>query len=247
MFYLKKLLTALVMPPFGLLLLVLAGILLSRRHPRTGRGLAIGALAALFALCFDPVADALLHSLETQPVISAANLKEAQAIVVLGGGMYPEAPEYGGDAIGRWSLERVRYGARLQKLTGLPMLVSGGSPFGGTPEAHTMRVVVEEDLHGSVKWAEDASRDTAENAAFSAKLLKADGVTRIALVTHAWHLKRATGWFEREGLQVFPAPTAFTTSLPFGFDTLLPSAEALRKSSFALKEWLGIFVARLTG
>ncbi len=246
MFYLKKLISALVLPPTGPLLLAWFGLWLTRRHPRSGRVLVFCALFVLTALSLPPVALGLMQSLEQFPPISAQNLARAQAIVVLGGGNYHGAPEYGGDTVGRWTLERVRYSAYLQRHTGLPILVTSGAPYGGRPEGETMKEAIERDLGGKVKWAENASRDTAENAAYSARILKANGISRIALVSHGWHLPRAAELFARAGLEVIAAPTVFSTESPSSFAQALPSAGALLTSSLALHEWLGIFAQRLT-
>ncbi len=245
MFYLKKLLSALFIPPFGLILLGLVGLWLARRHARLGRGIMAISLLGLAAMSISPLADALMHSLETLPPISAQNLARAQAIVVLGGGIYPDAPEYGGDTVSRASLERVRYGAYLQQRTHLPILVTGGTVYGGKPEGEAMKEAIVRDFHGEVRWVEDASRDTAENAAYSAKMLKAAGISRIALVSNAWHLPRAIELFRRQGLEVLPAPMGYTTTTASVFAQALPSADALVKSYIALHEWLGIFVQRL--
>ena len=245
MFYVKKILSALVLPPLGLILLAFFGIWLMRRHPRLGRGITAIALLALAVLSLPPVADALMHGLETSPPVSAPALARAQAIVVLGGGTYSAAPEYGDDTVSRWTLERVRYGAYLQKHSGLPILVTGGAPFGGRPEGEAMKETIERDFHGRVQWAENASRDTAENAVYSAAMLKSAGIKRIALVSHGWHLPRAIALFERQGLEVIAAPTVFATPGPSLFARALPSAAWLNESSMALHEWLGILVDQM--
>ena len=246
MFLAKKLISALVLPPTGLLLLALFGLWLARRHPRTGRGVAAFAVLALLALSMPPVADALSGSHETHAPIAAADLATAEAIVVLGGGNYHDAPEYGGDTVSRWTLERVRYGVHLQRRSGFPILVTGGAPFGGRPEGDAMKEAIERDFGVKVKWAEIESRDTAENALYSAQILKAAGVKRVALVSHADHLPRAVPLFEGQGLAVIAAPMGFKTRSPSGIANALPSAGALDASSDALREWLGRFVARLT-
>lgn len=247
MFYAKKLLSALVLPPAGPILLALWGLWLSRRHPRTGRAISAAALLGMLALSLPPVAEALMQGLEDRPPIAAQDLARAQAIVVLGGGKRDAAPEYGGDTVNAWSLERVRYAAVLQKRSGLPLLVTGGAPTGGRPEAEAMKDAVEHELGGKVRWTETESRDTAENAAYSARLLKADGVARIALVSHAWHLKRAVELFEREGLQVFAAPTGYTRLPTALFDRWRPSISAFSNSAEALHEWLGLVAQSLNG
>src|SRR5690242_4899970 len=96
MFLLKKMLSALLLPPFGLLLVAAFGLLLARWRPALGRRLSLAALTALAALSVPAVGDALLRSLETSPPITAAALAGADAIVVLGGRAYHAAPEFGG-------------------------------------------------------------------------------------------------------------------------------------------------------
>ena len=64
-----------------------------------------------------------------QRALAGEEAQRAGAIVVLGGGRYDEAPEYGDDTISLAGLRRVRYAAVLQRRTGLPVLVSGGSVY----------------------------------------------------------------------------------------------------------------------
>ena len=62
------------------------------------------------------------------------------------------------------------------------------------------------DFHIEPRWVEDRSRDTFQNAQFSARMLKAAGVSRIILVTDAAHEWRAVHEFTSAGLAVVPAP-----------------------------------------
>jgi uncharacterized SAM-binding protein YcdF (DUF218 family) len=247
MFLLKKILAALILPPAGPLLLAALGLWLTRarsqRWQHAGRWLAGLAMLGLLALSLPLVSNALMAPLEPNPPITAAQLRRVQAIVILGGGSYFGAPEYGGDTVGYTTLERLRYGARLARASRLPLLVTGGAPFGGRPEAESMREALEQDFGVKVRWVEGASRDTAENASLSAPLLKAAGITRIALVSHGWHLPRAVPLFEQQGLQVTPAPTVFSTGPPSWFENLRPGG--LTHSRHALNEYLGRFYNRL--
>jgi uncharacterized SAM-binding protein YcdF (DUF218 family) len=239
-FLLKKILSALLLPPTSLILLAFAGLWLSRRHPGTGKTLIALALATLLILSLPITGNALLRSLETAPPISEAQLKNIQAIVILGGRKNNNAPEYGGiDTVSKSTLERLRYGARLQRQTGKPILVTGGAPFGGRPEADAMAETLKQDFHAKTVWVENRSNDTAENAAYSASILKQHGLTRIALVSQAWHLPRAIKNFEQQGLTVTPAPTGFVDAEADPIAQWLPKASALDKSSMAIKEHLG--------
>lgn len=247
MFLLKKILAAAILPPTGPVLLALLGLWLTRsRKPRWqagGRLLAALALLSLLLLSLPMVGNALMAPLEQNPPISKARLQQVQAIVVLGGGSYYAAPEYGGDTVSRWTLERLRHGARLARESGRPLLVTGGAPFGGRPEAESMHDALEKDFGVKVRWVEGASRDTVENASLSAPMLKASGIKRIALVSHGWHLPRAIPLFEKEGLDVIAAPTAFSTGSPSLIEDLLPREMA--RSRQALSEYLGLLYTRL--
>lgn len=248
MFLLKKILAALILPPAGPVLLALFGLWLarsckSRRWQHGGAALASLSLVSLLLLSLPVVGNALIAPLEGQTPITAAQLQRVQAIVILGAGSYYAAPEYGGDTVSQYTLERLRYGARLARESRLPLLVTGGAPFGGRAEAESMREALEKDFGVKVRWIEASSRDTAENASLSAAMLKAAGVTRVALVSHGWHLPRAVFLFERQGLEVTPAPTAFSTGSPSPIEDLLPGG--MNRSRQALLEYLGRFYSHL--
>jgi uncharacterized SAM-binding protein YcdF (DUF218 family) len=247
MFLAKKILSALVLPPAGPIFLIFLGLWLTGSKSRRWRdgGKYLAALSALFLLILSLpiVGNALMRPLEPYPPITPAQLNQAQAIVVLGGGSYHAAPEYGNDTVNSATLERLRYGARLARESQLPLLVTGGAPFGGRPEGESMREGLERDFGIRPRWVEVASRDTAENASLSAPMLKAAGVTHIALLSHGWHLPRAIPLFEREGFAVIPAPTQFSTGSPSWIGDLLPSG--LVTSRQALHEYLGQLFNRI--
>jgi uncharacterized SAM-binding protein YcdF (DUF218 family) len=232
-------LSDLVLPPTSLVVLALGGLALLRRRPRIGTLLAGGSVLALLALSLPVVAAALARTLEPPPVTAAA-LKRAQAIVILAGGSNRGAPEWGGETVKTYTLQRVRYGAKLARETGLPILVTGGTTQPGrTAEAAQMRAVLVDEYGLAVRWTETASTTTRENAILAARELQAAGVTRIALVTDALHMPRAQRAFERAGLDVIAAPTAYAGQRPFCLDQLVPGAAALHLSHLALHEWVG--------
>jgi uncharacterized SAM-binding protein YcdF (DUF218 family) len=243
MYLMKQLILNLILPPAGPLLIAIGSIFLVRYRPRLGKFLAGAALSSLLLLSTSWVAGSLLASLQQFPAITEQQLNTCQAIVVLGGGMYRRAPEYGGDTIGYTSLERLRYAIRLSKRSGLPILATGGAPEGGMAEAEAMARSAQEDFSTKIRWIEGASLNTADNARMSAAMLKRNGIERIALVTHAWHLRRAVTLFEAAGLSVVPAPTAFSTQ-PSDFSVFIPNAAALAASRQALHEWLGILAEK---
>ena len=239
MFLAKKVLAALILPPAGPLLLALGGLWLTRWRLQAGRLCAALGCAVLLVLSLPWVADRLSATIEDVAPLAPEQLATAQAIVILGGGTYRRAPEYGDDTTSAATLERLRYGAYLARRSGLPVLVTGGAPFGGRPEGEAMREALERDFQVPVPWTESRSRDTGENAALSAPLLREAGISRIALVTHAFHMKRAQALFAAAGFQVIPAPTAFAGGEESLLESFLPSMIALSQSGRVLHEHLG--------
>jgi uncharacterized SAM-binding protein YcdF (DUF218 family) len=248
----------LMLPPSSQFLVIAIGLALWRRRPRAGRIVAGTGLALLAFLSTPGGASFLVTPLEnlTGPVL-APERAGAQAIVVIAAGRVRHAPEYGmRDIPDYYALARLRYAARLQRRTGLPILVSGGNGSSGADPAPTdrawtkadaMAAALREDFAVPVRWIETRSRDTGENATCSAPLLRAAGVRRILLVTDAMHMARARTAFQRAGLDVVSAPTMFFGRDQLQLDSWVPSAEGLRRSWYATYEWLGIFWYRVRG
>jgi uncharacterized SAM-binding protein YcdF (DUF218 family) len=233
----KMLFKALILPPAAPLVVALVGLLIWRRHPRTGRALTAAGLLALFLLSLPVVATLLIRAVDASPPLDLARAAEAQAIVILGGGVRRNALEYGGATVNRLTLERLRYGARVARALELPVLVSGGRSAPSLPsEAELMRGVLQAEYGVPVRWAEDRSTNTHENAVMSAAVLRAAGIGRVVLVAHGFDMPRATAEFAAAGIETIRAPTgvplpAFTAVLDY-----VPSAEALQGSYYALYE-----------
>jgi uncharacterized SAM-binding protein YcdF (DUF218 family) len=238
-------------PPGIVVLAVLLGLLLQLRWRALGGLVVLVSVALLFALSLPFTGRALVAPLEAAaPPLPPATLtpehakNQADTIVVLGGGRYANASEYGDtDAVNEPTLARLRYAAWLHRRTGLPILVTGGAPFGeDTAEALLMQAALEEDFQVRPKWAETRSRNTQENAVFSKQILTAAGIRRVYLVTHAWHMPRAQWAFVNAGLDPVPAPMGFSTlgkgeRAGLGY---LPSMHGLALSNLALRERLGL-------
>ncbi|MCL2656743.1 MAG: YdcF family protein [Betaproteobacteria bacterium] len=251
-FFAKKVLVALFMPPTLPILLVIVGLVLLHWRRRLGLALAWSG-ALLSVLLTQPITVSwMVGALETAPVVAPAQLREAQAIVILAGGRRAYAPEFrGGQTVNRLTLERIRYGAKLARETDLPILVSGGAPTRGTPEAELMRRALIDDYGITPKWVETRSLDTAGNAQLSAPILHAHGIQRIVLVTHAAHMTRAAAEFRHAGFEVIPAPTAFLASPTdheeIELSTFFPNANAAYAGWYGSHEWVGILIQRLQG
>jgi uncharacterized SAM-binding protein YcdF (DUF218 family) len=116
--------------------------------------------------------------------------------------------------------------------------VSGGLVLDkeGKTLAQVMAELLREDFQSGEVWLEDKSRTTGENAFFSKKLLAEKQIDTIYLVTQAWHMPRSVAIFEKAGLKVIPAPTAFEGGKPFTMLALLPGAKAMNISRYAIRE-----------
>jgi len=241
-FLLKKYVSILLLPPTLPLLCSAIGLLLVRRRPRIGLTLAWGGLLLTWCLSTPAFVRLLTTPLENVPVLSAEKLMRGEAIVILGAGAHRHMPEYGRSGPTRLALERLRYGARLARHSGLPVLLSG--------EVGPMADVLENDFSIAPRWRESGSLDTADNARRSAAILVKAGVRRIVLVTHAAHMRRALGEFGMHGIEVIPAPTAFLSmrerdDTDLEYVDYLPGPSAAFTAWYALHEWLGLAALEL--
>jgi len=241
----KPLISVLLFPPASLLLLMLAGVILMRFSKLWGKALcAIGAVMLWLLSCSATAYGLSQLLLRTYPPLSTEALKQAQAIVVLGGGVELYAPQYGQPIIGSEAYQRLVYGRYLKTFHDLPLVYSGGKGWRASSaqtvtEAQVAGYVLQRDFGLRFFLADEASRDTRENALRSYAILSAKNIQRIALVTHDWHMQRSLEQFEAAGFEVIPAPMGYTQP-PMRWDTdYLPSANGLRTSNRVLHEWLG--------
>ncbi len=231
----KFLLKSIILPPAGPLLLAGLGVYLLRRRPRMARLCLLLGLGSLWLLSTPLVADALTGLAERYPPLNFQSAAGAQAVVILGGGgQRAFAPEYAGPAAEPLLLERLSYGAYVAGRTGLPVLVTGLHI-----EADAMSSTLRRNFGVQTRWVEDESHDTFENARNSVRLLKADGVRRIVLVTRATHMWRSVQEFAAAGIDVVPAPVGILTVRDVGMSRYAPNPDALLRAYAAVYELLG--------
>jgi uncharacterized SAM-binding protein YcdF (DUF218 family) len=256
----NKSLGAFALPPGLNLLWFVIGFLLIKKYPKISKTVIIFSSASLWLFSLPWFSNKLIIGLEQEPPINLSQIKQYvvdpadgyvsdgsnkvnRAIVVLAGSRITLAPEYGDiDTVGQSTLERVSYASWLTKKTNLPVLLSGGSVFEqATPLAVLMNHAFLTHFSVAPRWLESKSKNTAENAIYSSKILKQNKIDEILLVTHAWHMPRAKWCFENQGIKVISAPTGFLSNRTDlkRFDQFLPSAQAIQTSSWALHEMIG--------
>lgn len=250
-----KALAMLLLPPGILVVMGLLGLLFLRRT--WGRGLIVLSLLLFWVLATEPLRDLLLSPLERHyPALVQQEVAgdDRTAIVLLGGGLYEQAPEYGGvDMLSNHSLMRTAYAADLARTTGYEIYTSGGIVLSkrAEPEALVMQRWLERlGVEPGNIHTEIASRTTWENAARIREALEGTGGRRLLLVTSAMHMPRAMLVFESEfestGLQVVPAPCDYQgEQQPYHLLDYLPGSAAFSDSAEGLHEYLGWLWYRL--
>ncbi|WP_108125765.1 YdcF family protein [Saccharospirillum mangrovi] len=247
---LRYLLKFLLLPPLAQLLGLVIAALLWRRLPRLAKTLAVLSVVSLWALATPRISGWLIAGLEQQyPLLTPAELiaSNAEAIVVISAGLDPTGTEFGRPSASDHTLLRLRYTAFAQRQTGLPILVSGGLVLSKSSLtlANVMAADLEEHFRVPVRWFETESRNTDENARYSAEILASQGIDRIVLITEAFHMPRAVMAFKRVGFSVVAAPTAPLDHTESAVLAWVPNANALSNSNLALHEYLGWLVYRL--
>ncbi|MEM8593828.1 MAG: YdcF family protein [Pseudomonadota bacterium] len=246
--FIRKTLYALLTPPsiffIGLLFVV------SAYHRRWARILLLLMTLVFAALSTPFVANAIHERLNLYPVLTAqeAASTQAQAIVVLSGGVQGHVAEYQSYMPNASSIVRALYAAQLHRQTGLPVLVTGGGRRDGGPTGgELIRDFMQNELKVPVQWVESNSQTTLENARYTHELLSQEGVVRIVLVTEGYHMTRSFDVFTRYGFEVTPAPT--WQSVPrysfSSWDQWIPTASDLSRSMTGLHEFVGMLWYRI--
>ena len=244
MIYLIKFLYSWLLPP-ACFVLALAGLgwrLWRRSHRLSGVAWTVALL--LYAAAAPPVSEWLLRGLEYR--YAPAAVAGADGIVVLGGGTVKDVPTPPG-----WSgqlhdaaSQRLLAAYALHRQTGLPLLVSGGEVFAEYGrEAVIMRdILLSFGVSPAQIVLEDRSLNTTENARFTAPILRERGWRRPLLVTSAFHMARSVAEFQRAGISAAPYPAGYYAGRRYHWTLLdmVPSGSAMRGTSIALKEYLGL-------
>jgi uncharacterized SAM-binding protein YcdF (DUF218 family) len=256
MFFVSKVVWAVVQPSSFVGLLFLAGILLtSRGRLRTGsRCLAAGGVFYLL-FGFSPLANWLLVPLELRAADGAGqDVASAAGIIVLGGAITDGSALKGREPRLNEAAERMTEAVRLaDRYPELPIIFSGGKAEliesdNETESELARRFFQEFKILPPRLKLEDRSRNTLENATFTAKLLQPRQDQTFILVTSAYHMPRAKALFEAAGFRIIPWPVDFKTTGPADHWRLFSQAsKGLRLTDIAAREWVGLCISWLRG
>ena len=252
----KPIIAALLLPPVPwLVMAVMAFRRLGRRHALGGWLLALALAGGWLSHC-QAVGQYLETLVSPASALSPAQVAELKrtlpgrrpVILVLGGGVQALAPEYGEPHLPDSAFQRLHYGLWLSRQLQAPVMVSGGSgsrQAGGPIEATVANAIAQRDYGVTLRWQEAASRDTRENARFSLRMLRKEGITDLLLVTHGWHMARSLRAFEEEAARIgfvgriVPAPMGLGESLGTPVLRWMPSPDGYRQVHRVLRELLG--------
>ncbi len=253
MFVLSKFLNVVTQPLVWVVALMLLGLVLQGRWRRTGLGLLWGALLVLLLQGWEPLPDALLRRLEAQhPAPAQLDLSRYAGVIVLGGSTESTYVWEGHDqpALNSAAERLTAALPLLQRAPQLVLLYTGGEgellAEGFSEAERARRFYAEQGVPPQRLLLEAKSRNTFENAVYSAMLPGVDKTRPWLLITSAWHMPRALGTFRKVGWNVTPWPTDYRTGLSTPWHQYSLSQGAA-KWQLALHELLGLAVYRLIG
>ena len=225
--------------------LCLLGAVLAAVRVRGGIALALASSLCLYIAATPAFSSVLLQRIEAG-LPRRVDLHRAQAIVVLGGDVRAGNGRDIPDRLGRLSLQRLVFAADAYRRLHLPVAVSGGV-IEKTREsvAALMKQVLEGEFGVPVKWTEDRSHSTWQNAVFTAAMLRPAGIHTVVLVSQAWHLPRAIWAFDKAGFVALPWPAPRVARHFDEPGDFLPNPMGLARSFFALHEFIGGIYYRL--
>jgi len=242
----RRILASFLLPP-GLFvtLFAVAGLWHLRKRRRLAAAIHLSLGALLWLLSVSPGADILVRGLEAP--YEAVREPRGDVIVLLGGGASDRAPDLSGTGAPSEEMwGRIVTAARLQKRLGVPVIVSGGKVFQGkAAEAPIVkRILVDLGVPADRVIPEERSRDTRENAKYTAGIARRAGYRDPVVVTSAYHMRRAAMEFRRAGLPATPCPAVFQTwaGKEYGPEDVLPDGTSLRRSSVAIREYAALIV-----
>jgi len=248
-FLLKKFVSMFLMPlPLGVAFIILGLFFLYRNQVTKAKITLTLSVIWLFIFSYPPVANTLLHSIESNnPTLHTApdNIKY---IYVLGGGHHTDENLPITSQVSERSVIRLTEGIRLyhQLHKNAKIIVSGCHGLYDLTEHAIMqkRLAVSLGVNEKDIILYLGTRDTQEEAEAGKKLLAGKP---FILVTSASHMTRALNFFTNEGLNPTPAPTNHTSSIKHPNYTTFFSSKALMKSRIVFHEVLGIIWQKAKG
>jgi len=206
----------------------------------------------MFAFFSNPyIVNVMMRNWEVQPVLMAEVAEHEVAVVLTG--VTKSNKEPNDRVYFNKGADRLLHVVQLYKLGKVKkILISGGSGllFGKKDiESENFRKVF---LICGIKQAdlllEDSSRNTYENALYSAKIIKRDFKGKVLLVTSAFHMKRAARCFKKQGVNFTAFPVDYySDEHSLTFEHFIPTENAMAHWRVLIKEYLGYLSYSMIG
>ncbi|MDX7950168.1 YdcF family protein [Lichenihabitans sp. Uapishka_5] len=253
-FVLSKLIWFVVAPANLLMLASLFGLVaIGLGWSRAGRVATTVGVVGLAVLGFSPLGALILRPLEDRFPAPPADMVAPDGLVVLGGSTDETISAARDQPTVSDAATRITAAVELARRYPAARLVfSGGSgrllPHARTEAEDTRRLWIGMGVDPGRITLEDRSRNTDENARFTAALVRPAPGARWLLVTSAFHMPRSVGLFRAAGFPVIAYPVDYHTT-DTGDDLLPPRglASGLARFEIAAREWVGLLVYRVTG
>lgn len=247
MMYILKFILLWLLPPGCIVLLLAALTFYLFKRKAAGKFAAAFITLLLYFVSLMPTAQLLTHGLESSYTQQSA--VKADVIAILGGGAVSGVPDIEGEgALAAAGMNRLVTGMRLQRMLGVPLIVSGGQVFKDSGEAEiAKRVLISMGVKENMVYTDTKALNTRQNAQNIIVASKEKGWKRIIVVTSALHIPRAMQNFaavKDSDMEVTAYPCDYLSSgkiviSPFSF---VPQAYALDLTAMALKEYLALAV-----
>jgi uncharacterized SAM-binding protein YcdF (DUF218 family) len=230
----------------------LFGALIVRRAPRAGRALTLIGAGALLAVGILPVGVLLLRQLEERFPPLPANAPPPYGVIVLGGSVNEAlSVAHGTTALGDGAARLTEAASLARRFPEAKIVYTGGNgsliPSDLDEATQARNLLVALGVDASRIEIETRSRNTDENARYTAALLKPTPEQTWRLVTSAFHMPRSMGLFEKAGFSVQADPVDYRTFGDFRDLELSQPLAGLKVFEIAAREWIGLAAYRLAG
>jgi uncharacterized SAM-binding protein YcdF (DUF218 family) len=233
-------------PSLTLIVSVMIGaLLLWSAAYRAGRWVTTISSVLLLLCAVGPLSAWVVRPLETRfPPIQQLPT-EIAGVIVLGGAFERDlTADWHQPQLNSHAQRLSAFLALARQYPDLRLIFSGGPPAFGSE--HLSESDIARDLFASLGLDpqrvqfENRSRNTCENAVYTAELVKPTEQPTWVLVTSAMDMPRAVGAFRKAGLRVLPYPVDYTTSKRRTLDLSLTVARNLGSLDHGVHEWLGL-------
>jgi len=254
-FVLSKVLWIFLAPANVLLALLGAGLVLEtsprQMWRKTGRFFCFFVVFCFTVIAVFPVGNWAITPLENRFAFNPP--AHVDGIVVLGGDEMTQISDKRGQPTAHDSMRRyVWFKNMAQRYPGAKLVFTGGSgllmPYKGMFEADVARDLMEAiGMPTERVIFEKNSRNTFQNARFTADLVHPAPTENWLLVTSAFHMPRAIGCFRKAGWNVYAAPTGYFTPGTYSFYFPFRFEEQMHLLTIAFHEYVGLIAYRLMG